>query len=184
MPKTARRRTPRPRPQPAEVMGPTPEQEGKALWDTVKHKPSAAARTVVTRRNVTGWVIDRYLRRGIITTRQHAAAKWYREHWERGGYEGRLIASYGAQAATRGEPSAAVLPRSEAQLRARQALRQAGQILPPPLLRRMEAIVVHETEATAVGEAAGYSGKYRAFAALHDLRMCLSLLADWLRIGT
>lgn len=140
---------------------------------------------VTVLRNVTRAPIDIQHAAGRITERQHAAARQYRTDHDKAGFERPLVANYtGGGGSGSGSPNyAGLLAANNAQLDARQRLRDARRTIPQRLLLRFEAIVIEEQPLREVGEADGRTGNDAPRIAAEWLRICCDQLADWYRIA-
>ena len=167
-----------------EAAQPTPEQMRHNTYETVTVKEPGVAAARLVKRNVTAMAIDRYMRLGWLSDRQHRAATRYRETYERGGYERSLIGSYSPTGASKptSPNQSGLLAATHSQIDARLAFGRARDALPASLASRFERIVLHEDDARAVGEDQGKLGTMAARMAIEWVRICCDELVTYYRL--
>ncbi|GAK33262.1 hypothetical protein AQ1_01149 [alpha proteobacterium Q-1] len=160
-------------------LGATPERVARGgIVDTVMIE-DGWRKPVRVHRNLMAWPVDRLRNRKMLTERQHEAATWYREQYERAGLTQRVVASMNVpvDGGRRGtEPT-------EAQWAARRKWLAAREVLPRPIRAPFEAMVIDADDASSVGANEGYMGARAATAALVLLRAGCDIVADYLRIS-
>ena len=117
--------------------------------------------------------LDRLYQNDRLTWVQWYAGDWYRNQHARCSFALSVVASYGEQTSA-SEPSYG-LPRTEAQLRARELFAKARRALPPHMLGFMERFLLHDAYP-----------KYGGRAAMRNIREisgALDCLAVWLKLS-
>lgn len=163
---------------------PTPEQQRKNVYETVKVKDPDAPAARLVKRNMTGLAIDRYLHRGVLSDRQHRAVKRYVETYARGGYERSITSNYSAAGGSRptSPNESGILAATHGQIDARAAFDRARAALPTSLASRFDRIVLHEHDVAAVGADHGKPGTLAARMAVEWVRICCDELVNFYRL--
>ncbi|HEX8257004.1 MAG TPA: hypothetical protein VF589_05180, partial [Allosphingosinicella sp.] len=176
----AERKTGPSRRQRARMVVPTDERIGQASaggeqleWVNPAEIDSAEQAIGLTRRFKSSH-LDRLYRNGKLSWVQWYAGDWYRNQHARCSFALSVVASYGGGTGG-GEPSYG-LPRTEAQLRARQLYMEARCALPAPMLGFMERMLIHDELPRA------YGGKQRMRSTAR-IAAALDALAGWLGLA-
>lgn len=114
--------------------------------------------------------LDRFYRNGRLTWVQWYAGDWLRNLHARCSFSLSVVASYGGRSGGGGEPNYG-LPRTEAQLRARQIYMEARKAFPPTMIGFMERLLIHDELPRFGGRAAMRQTK--------EIAAALDALAGW-----
>lgn len=117
--------------------------------------------------------LDRWHRAQVITQRQYDAGNWYRTVYEAGNIEPRVVSSYGER--TTGGENSYGLARTDRQLQARTALREARCIFPREIIGFMDRLLLRDA-------LPDYRGR-RMMHTISEARVALDELADYLQLG-
>jgi len=152
----------------------TPERLSKGDdWEMINPAEidDAEQRNVLTRRFRSS-TLDRLHRNGRLTWAQWYAGDQYRNAYHRAAFLLKVVASYGER--TTGGESSYGLPRTEAQLRARNFVKQCREQIPFEMRGFMDRLLVHD-------EMPKYGGR-AAMRNLTQIRFALDCLAFWMRL--
>jgi hypothetical protein len=117
--------------------------------------------------------LDRWHRAQVITQRQYDAGNWYRTVYEAGSVEPRVVSSYGER--TTGGENSYGLARTDRQLQARTALRQARCIFSREIVGFMDRLLLRDALPDFRGR--------RMMHTISEARHALDDLANYLKLG-
>jgi hypothetical protein len=159
---------------------PTPEQVARGL-ERVQIKDPDACEPRLALRNTAGNTLDRWKARGLINSRQWLASDRYRSIYLRAGLSPCVTSRYGPQiGAAAVEPSyACTMPRTLAQVIARDDWRAARAALPQTLVGLFDDVVLHEVRTEEADRAGGGRAGGRV---LLLIKVCADELADFFKL--
>lgn len=154
----------------------TPERMAKGESDVVQALIDRAGERPGNARKFRASHLDRLHKSGSISYYQWYAGNWYREQHDRCQFPLSVVASYGERSGAGEYPGTFGygLPRQEAQLRAREALRMARAQFPRDMVGFMDRLLIHDTLPRYGGRAAMRN--------LAQIRRALDTLAGYLQL--